>query len=103
MRKKIGNEGFVFTAGLMRFSSFATPSTTYWAPSTAGCQPWAVPHITYDNYFNKAASYPNDLGLTTGFLPWEKLQGEVGFDALYPSQYPLFLNGKLCTPEGALF
>ena len=31
----------------------ATPSTTYWAPSTANCQAFGVPHITYDTYFGK--------------------------------------------------
>ncbi len=92
-------------AGCLLLSSLAvaTPSSTYWAPSTANCQAWAVPHITYDNYFGKSAAYPNDVGLTVGFLPWEKIQGEAGFDALYPSQNPLYLNGKLCTPESTLF
>lgn len=26
----------------------ATPSTTFWALSTASCQARAVPHVTYD-------------------------------------------------------
>ena len=30
-------------------------------------------------------------------------QGEAGFDLLLPSQDPLFLNVKLCTPESSLF
>ena len=91
--------------------AYATPSTTYWAPSTATCQARGVPHVTYDTYFRKgpaagtagAPNYPIDTGLTTGFLPFDKVQGEVGFDALLPSQDPLFLNVKLCTPESALF
>jgi hypothetical protein len=89
----------------------ATPSTTYWAPSTASCQAWAVPHVTYDTYFGKgpvagssgAPNYPIDTGLTMGFLPSKKLQGEVGFDGMLPSEYPAFFNVKLCTPESTLF
>jgi len=89
----------------------ATPSTTYWAPSTASCQAWAVPHVTYDTYFGKgpaagsqgAPSYPIDTGLTVGFLPGKKLQGEAGFDLLLPSDYPAYFNAKLCTPESSLF
>jgi hypothetical protein len=103
----------VITAGLAAIPAvaFATPSTTYWAPSTASCQARGVPHITYDTYFWKgpsagtagAKNYPIDTGLTTGFLPFNKVQGEVGFDLLLPSQDPLFLNIKLCTPESSLF
>jgi hypothetical protein len=91
--------------------AFATPTTTYWAPSTAACQAWGVPHVTYDTYFGKgpavgapgAPGYPIDTGLTMGILPFEKLQAEVGFDLLLPSQDPLFLNAKLCSPESSLF
>jgi hypothetical protein len=89
----------------------ATPSTTYWAPSTASCQAWRIPHVTYDTYFGKgpaagsagAPNYPIDTGLTMGVSPSAKLQAEVGFDLLLPSQDPLFLNAKLCTPESSLF
>jgi hypothetical protein len=89
----------------------ATPSTTYWAPSTAACQARGVPHVTYDTYFGKgpsagsqgAPNYPIDTGLTVGVLPFEKLQGEVGFDLLLPTQDPFFLNAKLCVPESAMF
>jgi hypothetical protein len=89
----------------------ATPSTTYWAPSTAACQAWKVPHVTYDTYFGKgpaagsagAPNYPVDTGVTVGLLPFSKLQGEVGFDALLPSPDPFYLNAKLCTPESSLF
>lgn len=91
--------------------AFATPSTTYWAPSTATCQARGVPHVTYDTYFGKgpvagsggAPNYPIDTGFTVGFLPFGKVQGEVGFDFLLPTQDPVLLNGKLCTPEGSLF
>jgi hypothetical protein len=89
----------------------ATPSTTYWAPSTANCQAFGLPHVTYDTYFGKgpaagsagAPNYPIDTGLTMGILPSKKVQAEVGFDLLLPSPDPLFLNAKLCMPESALF
>lgn len=103
---------WVLMAGLVGGSyAQATPSTTYWAPSTATCQAWKVPHITYDTYFGKgpatgsqgAPSYPIDTGLTMGVFPFEKIQAEVGFDLLLPTQDPYLLNGKLCTPESAWF
>ena len=89
----------------------ATPSTTFWAPSTASCQARGVPHITYDTYFWKgppagsvgSPMYPVDTGLTAGILPYNKVQAEVGFDVLLATQYPLLLNMKLCTPESSLF
>jgi len=101
----------VGVVALLPSLAWATPSTTYWAPSTALCQAWGLPHVTYDTYFGKgpaagsqgAPNYPIDTGLTVGFLPFEKLQGEVGFDLLLPSDYPAFFNVKLCTPESALF
>jgi hypothetical protein len=93
--------------------ALATPSTTYWAPSTATCQAAGVPHITYDTYYGKgtpppgagAPAYPIDTGLTMGVIPSSKIQAEVGYDALLPSSNPifLFLNAKLCTPEGSMF
>jgi hypothetical protein len=89
----------------------ATPTTTFWAPSTASCQARGVPHVTYDTYFWKgpgaggagAPGYPIDTGLTVGVLPSDKVQAEVGFDLLFPSQDPFYLNAKLCTPESSLF
>lgn len=92
-------------------AAYATPSTTFWAPSTASCQGRGLPHLTYDTYFRRgpaagstgAPAYPVDTGLTVGFLPTSKVQGEAGFDVLLPSANPLFVNIKLCTPESALF
>jgi hypothetical protein len=97
----------------------ATPSTTFWAPSTTYVQPWLVPHVTYDTYFGggpgpasgrtsaagapNPALYPVTTGLTMGVLPWRRLQLEVGFDLLLPSTHPLLVNAKLGTPEGTLF
>jgi hypothetical protein len=92
-------------------SAAATPSTTYWAPSTTYVQPFLVPHVTYDTYFWRGAVagqagsplYPVDTGLTMGILPFEKLNLEVGFDLFLPSPDPLQLNAKLGLAEGALF
>jgi hypothetical protein len=88
----------------------ATPSTTYWAPSTASIQPFGVLHGTYDTYFG-ASEYPVDVGLTLGVLPLDKVQLEVGFDLFFPTAdadgkalaFPIQLNAKIGTPEDALF
>jgi len=93
------------------FSNFAyaTPSTTYWTPCVMDVQPYGVWHITYDSYFtvgkkgDKARDFPTDAGLTVGVLPYEKLNLEVGYDLLQPSDDPSFFNAKLGTPENSLF
>ncbi len=99
-------------AGLVSASgAWATPSTTYWAPSTTYVQPFLVPHITYDTYFGKGVYagqagspiYPVTTGLTMGVLPWKELQLEVGFDLLLPSEDPFLFNAKLGTPEDTFF
>lgn len=84
-------------------SAMATPSTTYWTPATTYVQPYLVPHLTYDTYFGEPGAYPIDTGITIGVLPFERLQGEVGFDLLYPgnTQNGFQLNGKLAVPEGS--
>ena len=89
----------------------ATPSTTFWTPCTIDIQAYKTGHITYDNYTTLGQksparggqAFPNDLGLTVGLLPWEKLQMEVGIDWLEPSDDPAFFNAKIGSPEGALF
>jgi hypothetical protein len=102
----------------------ATPSTTYWTPATSDVQPFNVWHIGVDNYFRLyqtqeeidrglVTSFPTDVGLTVGVLPFEKLNMEVGIDGLFPASraHPalrsigqsLLFNGKLGTPEGAFF
>ncbi len=85
-------------------AALATPSTTYWTVATTYTQPYLVPHVTYDTYFGEPGAYPVDTGLTMGVLPFEKVQGEVGFDLLYPAKGPaaLLLNAKLTLMEGAL-
>ena len=85
-------------------AALATPSTTYWTPATTYTQPYLVPHITYDTYFGEPGAYPIDTGLTLGVLPFEKVQGEIGFDLFYPARgkSALLLNAKLTLVEGAL-
>jgi hypothetical protein len=92
----------------------ATPSTTFWTPETIYTQPYLVPHITYDTYVAQKGLLQNTYGLTMGVLPFEKLQGEIGFDLFYPTALQpaqpaglytadLFqLNARLTLPEGAL-
>jgi hypothetical protein len=89
----------------------ATPTTTFWAPSTTAIQPFLTPHITYDTYFWKGTAagqagspvYPVTTGLTMGVLPWDALQLELGFDLLLPSSDPFLFNAKLGVPEDKLF
>jgi hypothetical protein len=101
----------------------ATPSTTYWTPATSDVQPFGVWHIGVDNYFRLSRtteevsnaqfdSFSTDVGLTVGVLPFEKLNMEVGVDALVPGTRThgtlrslgtsLLFNAKLGIPEGAL-
>jgi hypothetical protein len=89
--------------------SYATPTTHIWAPST-DVQPYGVVHMTSDVYVpaekDATGTRPNtiiNLGLTTGILPFDKLNAEVGFDykAGYGDldDYPMYFNGKVGTPE----
>ena len=93
--------------------SFSTPSTQIWIPST-DFQKWKTMHLGLDNYIrtNKINGVRGagifDLGLTTGLLPFEKFQGEIGIDYLSMGDsnyddYPLYFNAKLGFPESALF
>jgi hypothetical protein len=90
--------------------AMATPSSTYWTPAVMDIQPYGVLHIGVDNYFTVfmsakggASAFPADVGLTMGVLPFKKLQMEIGVDLLEPSDYPVYFNAKLGTPEDALF
>ena len=105
---------FLLVAGFMIAAAgvaYATPSTTYWTPMAMDIQGYGVWHLGIDNYFTttkKAASgeqgdFPTDIGLTVGVLPGEKIQMELGIDALYPSDNPYYFNAKIGAPEGALF
>ena len=114
----------VFLSLLVEGTVFATPSTTYWTPATSDVQPFNVWHIGVDNYFRLSRSqeeqangqfdsFPTDVGLTVGVLPFEKLNLEVGIDGLFPGTRinpalrsignSLLFNAKLGTPEGAFF
>jgi len=81
----------------------ATPSTNFYTPCTTYIQPYGVPHITYDSYFNRTADFPTDTGLSIGLLPWKKFQAEAGFDLFLPSPDPWQVNFKAGVPEDALF
>jgi hypothetical protein len=90
--------------------ALATPSTTYWTPMTPDIQGFKVLHLGIDNYFSVYRPDPavvntlnTDVGLTIGVLPFEKLQMEVGIDAIYPTDYPYSFNAKIGAPEDALF
>jgi len=93
--------------------SFSTPSTQLWIPST-DFQKWKTMHLGLDNYLRtskingvRGASI-FDLGFTTGLLPFEKVQGEIGIDYLSMGDnnyddYPIYFNAKLGMPESVLF
>jgi len=93
--------------------SFATPSTQIWIPST-DFQKWKTMHLGLDNYLRTSningirGAGVFDGGLTTGLLPFEKFQGEIGVDYLYMGDsnydnFPVYFNVKIGLPEGAMF
>jgi hypothetical protein len=93
--------------------SYSTPSTQIWIPST-DFQKWKSMHLGLDNYIRTARTGGVrgagifDLGLTTGLLPFEKFQGEIGIDYLIMGDnnydnYPVCFNAKIGFPENALF
>src|SRR6185503_19706856 len=99
--------------GLIAFSfsiAQATPSSTFWTPMTLDIQSAGVFHIGVDNYFTTfkkfddgGGMFPTDAGLTVGILPYQKVQMEVGIDYLEASDYPIFFNAKIGSPQDALF
>jgi hypothetical protein len=84
-------------------TAMATPSTVVWTPATTYTQPYLVPHLDFDTYFAEQNALQIDNGIVVGVLPFDKLQGEVGFDLFYPGGTANFiqLNGKVTLPEGA--
>jgi hypothetical protein len=93
---------------------YATPSTQIWIPST-DVQQFKTVHLNIDNYVvgqnenNGSRKSPQFvIGPTVGFLPFEKLQGELGFDIIQSGSattdnYPFYFHGKLGTPEDSMF
>jgi len=92
---------------------FSTPSTQIWIPST-DFQKWKTMHLGLDNYIRTSkmdgirGAGMFDLGLTTGLLPFEKFQGEIGVDYLSMGDsnyddHPIYFNAKIGLPEDALF
>ena len=87
----------------------ATPTTHIWSPST-DVQAYGVFHLTSDIYIpTKKPLEPlgggrpgtiTNIGLTTGVLPYEKVNLEVGFDHI-EGTYPVYLNAKVGVPENA--
>ena len=86
----------------------ATPSTVYWTPCTTYFQPFLKGHIGYDTYVRENSMLTNDYGFTIGVLPFEKLQAEIGYDALLPVASPAtfkdanYLNAKIGWSENTL-
>src|SRR5262245_61568082 len=100
----------LFALALWAHRAHATPSSTFWAPSTPYVQPFGVLHVTYDTYFGRQASYPIDTGLTIGVIPGQKFQAEAGFDLFYSTvvdgdglKAPIVFNAKVGAPEDAYF
>jgi hypothetical protein len=93
--------------------TFSTPSTQIWIPST-DFQKWKTMHLGLDNYIRTSningvrGAGILDAGFTTGLLPFEKFQGEIGVDYLYMGDsnydnHPIYFNAKIGLPEDALF
>lgn len=96
---------------LIASTAFATPSTTYWTPMVMDIQGFKITHLGIDNYYTttkksdsgEQGDFPTDLGVTVGVLPFDKIQMEIGIDAMYPSDNPYYFNAKIGAPEGKLF
>ena len=93
--------------------ALATPSTQIWIPST-DIQPFGVGHLNIDDYIRTShnpggTTGPNTyvVGPTVGVLPFEKVQMEVGFDAIYNGtdydNHPFYFHTKIGTPEDSIF
>jgi hypothetical protein len=93
--------------------TYSTASTQIWVPST-DFQKWKSMHLGLDNFIRTSrinsvrGSGIFDLGLTTGLLPFEKYQGEIGVDYLSMGDsnydnYPVYINAKIGMPENSMF
>lgn len=98
---------------MMSEAALATSSTQIWIPST-DIQGFNTYHLGFDYYGrvreDDEGQRPHvyDFGLTSGILPFEKIQMEVGFDLIVngdsvADDYPLYFNAKLGTGEDSLF
>jgi hypothetical protein len=90
--------------------TYAVPSGEVWTPATLDIQPYGVLRVNVVNFFSMfetakggASAFPTISGLSLGVLPFNKIQMEVGVDLEEPSDYPVYFNAKLGTPEDALF
>lgn len=90
-------------------NAYSTSSTTFWTPMTIDIQSFGVPHIGIDNYFRSTGAssdgaFPTDFtSPTIGFLPWNKIQGEVGTDYFANTPHPWLFNFKIGSPESSFF
>jgi len=102
----------ILAAGLMARGAWATPSTQIWIPST-DVQKFKSVHLTADSYM-RARKEPDGsrkapitvFGPTIGVLPYEKVQAEAGFDAIFQGDsrlddHPVYFHAKLGTPESS--
>ncbi|MCX5785090.1 MAG: hypothetical protein NTX59_05335 [Elusimicrobia bacterium] len=103
----------VMTVLVCMGAAFATPSTQVWIPST-DIQKYKTAHLNIDSYLsagkesNGTRKAPlSMIGPTVGFLSYEKIQAEAGFDLMYQGvandNYPLYLHGKAGTQENVWF
>ncbi len=89
---------------------FAWETTEFWTPCVIDVHPYAVPELMIGNFFtvdkkmaNGGSAFPTDLAFEIGVLPFDKIQMEVGIDAMEPSDDPYMFNTKIGTPEDSLF
>jgi hypothetical protein len=93
--------------------SYSTPSTQIWIPST-DFQGFGKFHFGFDDYLrlkNNNGTRGGTIfcaGVTAGFLPFSKFQGEIGVDYYTMSDpiydnHPVLFSIKLGIPENALF
>jgi hypothetical protein len=93
--------------------SYSTPTTHLWIPST-DIQGFGKLHFGFDDFLrikNNNGTRGGTIycaGLTSGFLPFNKFQGELGVDYLTMSDpvydnNPLLFNIKFGIPEDSLF
>jgi len=101
----------IFLASLFVFCNIA--KAQIWIPS-ADFQSYKTLHLNLDTYDSTAKESDgtrkgvlHSVGMVAGVLPCDKIQAEAGFNLMYQGtsadDYPLYLQGKIGTPENALF